>query len=158
MAALTAATIIGAVGLATSVAGGVVSYMGQQKQARASARAEKLRKQQMVLESARKRREQIRQMLISQGLIANNAANSGVGQSSSGVLGGSAAVASNTAYNNVGVDQGVSIGSGIFDANAQFASAGSTVALGQGFSDLGSQLQRNSEAGGRVVESLFALA
>lgn len=158
MAAITAATVIGAVGLAASVGGTAVSYIGQKKQAGASARAERLRKQQMFLESARKRREQIRQMLISQGMIANNAANSGVGQGSSGVVGGSQAIASNTAFNNVGVDQGTDIGAGIFDANEQFAQAGSTAALGQGIGNLGNQLTSNSEAGGRVVESLFSLA
>jgi hypothetical protein len=158
MAAITAATVIGAVGLAASVAGGVTQYVGQQKQARASARAERLRKMQMNLEAARKRREQIRQMLISQGMIANNAANSGVGQTSSGVLGGTAAVGTNTAYNNLGVDQGESIGSDIFAANEQVAQAGGTVAAGSGLQQFGGQLVNNSEAGGRVASSLFSIA
>lgn len=158
MAALTTATIIGAVGLAASVAGGVTSFVGQQKQAAASRRAERLRERQMKLEADRKRREQIRQMLISQGMISNNAANSGVGLGSSGVLGGSAAVGTNTAFNNLGVDQGVDIGAGIFQANRDIASAGGTVAAGQGLQSLGGQLFSSSTEGGRVVDSLFSLA
>jgi len=158
MAALTSATIIGAVGLAASVAGTATAVVGQQKAAGASRRAEKLRSQQMSLEASRKRREQIRQMLISQGLISNNAANAGVGQQSSGVISGSQAVASNTAFNATGVDQSESIGAGIFDANADIASAGATTSLGQGISSFGSNLTANSKAGGRVVDSLFSLA
>ena len=158
MAAITAATIIGGIGLAASVAGTALQYQGQQKQAKASRRAEALRAQQMRLESTRKRREQIRQMLISQGVISNNAANSGVGQNSSGVQGGIAAVGSNTAFNATGVDQSESIGEGLFQANSDIASAGSQIALGQGVSSFGGQLTSNSQAGGRVVESLFSLA
>jgi len=97
-------------------------------------------------------------MLISQGLISNNAANAGVGQQSSGVIGGSQAVGSNTAFNATGVDQSESIGAGIFDANADIASAGATTSLGQGISSFGSNLTANSKAGGRVVDSLFSLA
>lgn len=155
MPALTTATIIGAVGLGLSAVGSYTQYQGQKSQAKASRRAEMLRKQQMQLESSRKRREQIRQMQISQAQISNNAANSGTGQGSSGVLGGIGAVGTNAAYNVGQINQSEQIGAGIFDANADIASAGSTVALGQGVSAFGSALTTNSEAAGASVDSLF---
>ena len=149
------ATIIGVAGLALGAAGAYTSYKGQEAQAKASRRSEMLRKQQMHLEASRKRREAIRKMIIQQGLISNNTANAGAGQGSSGNLGGIAAVGTNTAFNASNTSMSENIGGGIFDANADYASAGATVALGTGMGNLGGQLVQNSAAGGRVVESLF---
>jgi len=147
MAALS--TIIAGIGLAASVAGTAVTMAGQEQQRKASVRAERLREQQMNLESARQRRSVIRNVLRAraQALVGATAAGAAEG---SGLQGGFGQIAQQGGTNMVGINQGQEIGAGIFAANRDMAGGQTLAAFGGGLSSLGGALFSGSESIGRV--------
>lgn len=142
-------TIIAGVGLAIGAAGAGVQYSASQKQAAAMEKGEELRKKQMNLDAQRRTRQVIREGLIARSQALTNATAQGA-EAGSGLQGGYAGIQSNTLYNASGIEQNRQIGSQIFDANKQYAQAGSQMALGQGISSLGGAMVQNSQTLGRI--------
>ena len=120
-----------------SVIGGVVSAIGSMKQAKASAKAEKLRERMMSLEAIRKRREIVREGVVARAQATSNAVAQGAGEGS-GLQGGIAQITGRQNRNIVTSTQDEEIGHKVFKANRQYAKAGGMIALGQGISSLGS--------------------
>lgn len=146
-------TIIAAVGVGAAVAGTATSYVGQRKQEKALARADQIRERQNELEAARARRQQIReaQLMRARALVAGS--NQG-GQFGSGLAGGTGAIASNTAYNLQGINQGLDISRQMGSANRDYAAGGQLASLGGNISNLGGMLYSNSQSFGRVATYL----
>lgn len=120
-----------------SVIGGVVSAIGAMKQAKASAKAEKLRSRMMQLEAMRKRRELIREGVVARAQATSNAVAQGAGEGS-GLKGGIAQITNQQNRNVLASRQDEELGKGVFKANAAYAKAGGMISIGQGISSLGS--------------------
>lgn len=156
MPAPSIALITSIIGAGAAVGGTIYSVQQGQKTAQASRRAERLRKKQLALESARRRREAIRQFQLNRATSLSNLTG-GTGS----VLGGG------SAYGGLGgltstlgtqlntLDQANEIGAGIFDANAAYSTAQAGVQTGQGLSSFGQSLFNNSPAIGRIGSTLF---
>lgn len=142
-------------GAITGAGGSYVQYQGAQKQAGASARAEELRKQQMELESQRKQRQLIREAQKAQATALVRTTAQGSSQQSSALGGSYGQIASDLASNLTYENKALNIGRGIFDANAAYANAGATTALGGAISSIGSALIKTSTIGGNIGETLF---
>lgn len=137
------------IGLALSAVGTIAQVGAASQQAAASARAEKLRKQQLTLESMRQRREIVRNSLRARAAaLAASTAQGGTG--GSGIEGGLGQIQAKAADNTVGVNQGEAIGRGIFDANASYASWGALASFGGGLSSLGGTINDNSDTLSRI--------
>ena len=120
-----------------AVIGGVMSAIGSMKQAKASAKAEKLRSRMMQLEAMRKRREIVRESVVARAQATSNATAQGAGEGS-GLQGGIAQITSRQNRNILASNQDEALGKGVFKANAQYAKAGGMIAIGQGLSQLSS--------------------
>lgn len=147
MAALS--TIIAGIGVAAGLAGTAVSVGAANAASQASIRAENLREKQMNLELARQKRQAIRAGIRARSQAASNANNQGA-SSGSGLQGGFGQIAQGTGENMVGIGQAGQIGSGIFQANRDSASAQSLVSFGGGLSSLGGSLIDNASTIGRI--------
>lgn len=151
------------IGLGASLAGTGLQVYGQMRQAAAQRdqvaafrKAENLRKKQMNLDSARRRREIIRQSIIARGMAVNNAANQGA-VGGTGLTGGMFEIGGGARRAISQTNQNQGIGAGIFDANleggnAQMreADAGSIAAFGSGLSSLGGSIVNNIGTFNRV--------
>lgn len=120
-----------------SVIGGVISAVGAMKQAKASAKAEKLRSRMMQLEAMRKRRELIREGVVARAQATSNATAQGAGEGSA-LQGGIAQITNQQNRNVLASRQDEELGKGVFKANAAYAKAGGMISIGQGISSLGS--------------------
>lgn len=130
------ALIFGAIGAVASVAGSFIQADAAHKQSVESKKQEHLRELQMNLESARQRRESIRNSLRARSLALVAGASQGA-SFSSGVAGGLSQVSNKNAENILGVNQANSIGQGIFRSNAKIAEYGAEAAFGGGLTTLG---------------------
>lgn len=149
MAAVTS-TIIAAIGLAAGVAGTAVQYTGAQKQAKAQKKQEKIRQQQMNLDLMRQRREALRKMIIARAMGISNATSQGAVASDSSVQGGISQAIGTANISATDINQNGQLGTAMFRANAQEASAAGTAALGGAIGNFGSQLVQNSTTISRV--------
>lgn len=122
-----------------AVLGGVVSAIGSMKQAKASAKAEKLRSRMMQLEAMRKRREIIREGVVARAQATSNATAQGAGEGS-GLKGGIAQITGQQNRSLLASRQDEELGKKVFSANAQYAKAGGMIAIGQGMSQLSAAL------------------
>lgn len=148
-AGISAAASVG--GMALQAIGTGVQMDAAQKQTDASIRAERLREQQMNLETMRQRRQAVRNALRSRAIAVASATNQGAASAGSSGLPGGLAQISNQGQDNVsGIDKGKQIGSGIFNANADYAAAGGQMAVGQGLSSLGGALVNNAPTIGSI--------
>lgn len=147
MAAISA--IIAAVGVAASIGGTVASVMGANKQADAQEKAEKLRKTQADLESARQRRDIARKAMAARAEALNNAASQGA-QNGSGLQGGYGQIQGQAGNSMVASNENQQIGGQMFQANAAAASGAQMASFGSGLGSLGGTLIGNSEMFGRV--------
>jgi len=120
-----------------SVIGGVISAVGAMKQAKASAKAEKLRERMMSLEALRKRRELVREGVVARAQATSNATAQGASEGSA-LKGGIAQITNQQTRNTLASTQDEELGHGVFRANRQYAKAGGMISLGQGISSLGS--------------------
>jgi hypothetical protein len=152
------------VGTGVQVYGQVKAAQAQRAQAAAFRKAENLRKKQMNLDAARRRREIIRQGIVARGLALNNAANQGA-LSGSGILGGLFEIGGGARRAVSQTNQNQSIGAGIFNANIEGgnaqgaeASALGTANLGAGLNTLGEALVQNFGTFNRVGTYLGATA
>lgn len=146
-AGLSAAASIG--GLALQAVGTGVQMDAANKQTEASVRAERLRQQQMNLESMRQRRQAVRNTIKARA-VALSAGTSQGATGSSGLAGGLSQISNQGAENVSGVSKAQEIGTSIFDANASYAQAGGQLALGQGLSSLGGALVNNAQQIGQI--------
>lgn len=148
-AGISAAASLG--GMALQAAGTAVQMDAAQKQTEASVRAERLREQQMNLETMRQRRQAVRSALRTRAIAISSATNQGASAGGSSALPGGLAQIGNQGQDNVsGIDKGKQIGSGIFRANADYATAGGQAAMGQGLSSLGGALVNNAPTIGSI--------
>lgn len=156
MAAFT--TTLLALGTAASVAGSVVSSMGNQKAIAAQQEAEKIRRNSMIIDSQRRKREAIRQGQI---VRANNVAaatNQGAGdQGSSALPGNYGGVAGRTNTTIQGINSNMTLGQQIFDVNQRVTDAyglsamgGTISSIGSGIASMGAQFAQSSEAISRI--------
>ena len=141
MAALS--TVIAGIGVAIGAAGAVTQVVGANNAANASKKAERLREQQMNLETARQRRAVIRNSLRARAMAITNATAQGAG-SGSGLPGGFGQIGQQTGENLTGLNQGQIIGAGVFQANRDSYGAQSLVSFGGGMSSLGGALIDNA--------------
>lgn len=117
--------------------GSILGAVGAMKQAKASAKAEKLRQRQMNLEAMRKKREIVREGVRARSEALSTATAQGAAEGS-GLQGGIAQITNQVGRNTQANEQDRTIGNKIFKANQQYANAGGLMALGQGISSLGS--------------------
>lgn len=136
MAVAGIAAVASIAGTLASVAGSYMQYKGQMK-------AEELRKNQMKLEAARARREQVRKAQVSAATATAAAWNQGAGTSSA-LAGGVAQIRNQAGRNVVAINQDEDIGEGMFKANKQIAQGGMVQALGSGISSLGNAVANNA--------------
>lgn len=125
-----------------AVLGGVMSAVGSMKQAKASAKAEKLRSRMMQLEAMRKRRELIREGVVANATAKSNATAQGAGEGSA-LQGGIAQITNQQNRNVLASRQDEELGKGVFKANAAYAKAGGLISIGQGLSQLSSAFSGN---------------
>lgn len=144
---------VGALGSLASIGGQM--YYGSQAAA-ASQKAEELRAKQMELESARARRQAIRENMLAYYTGVNNEAASGasVGQGTSisgGLLG---QTESNLSYNLASINSNQAIGQGLFAANSAASYAKGQSDLYGGANRLFSQLAtpNTAMAAGKVLK------
>lgn len=147
---LLTSTIIAALGLGIAAIGAGVNYAGQKAAAKAQKKQEKIRKQQMNLDLMRQRREALRKMLVARAIGISNATNQGAAISDSGVQGGIAQAVGQGNMSFTDINQNGQLGTQMFAANAQEASARGTAAMGTAMSGFGSALVNNSTTISRV--------
>ena len=125
--------------------GGVVGAYGQFTQAKASERAEKLRKRQMNLDAMRKKRELIREGVMARAQAVSAATAQGAGEGS-GLAGGVAQVTGQVNRNVLATGQDQQLGNRMFKANQKYAQGGMISAVGSGISSVGQQLPGAQDA------------
>lgn len=145
---------LAALGLVAGLAGTVVQMAGANAQAQASKRAEKLRETQMNLESARQKRQIIRNALRARSMALVNATGQGA-SSGSGLQGGYGQIGQGTNENLQGVNQGQTIGAGIFKANRDSFDASNMVSFGGGLTSLGGSIVDNASTIGNIATYAF---
>lgn len=156
-------TIIAGIGLAVSAAGTATSYMGAQKQAKGQKRAqmgqalaEQARKKQMDLDSARKRRETIRQANIQRSqALATAAAQGATGEGGSALAGIEGTISGEMGRNILAINQNQEIGQEVFDANAITAQGQSQAAKGATMANTGSGI---TSLGGAITNNAGTIA
>jgi hypothetical protein len=169
MAAVSTAIALGslAVGGATAIKGSIdkqeaskAAARASQEYSAASQRAESLRRTQMELDAARKRRDIIRQTIVARSTATSNANYSG-SLYGSGLQGGLSQISQEGNSQLVSLGQNLAIGRGIFDANAdasaaQYAGniAQSNAQSANSMFNLGIGLMQNAGTIGRVGGSI----
>lgn len=156
MAAFTSALI--ALGTAASVAGAAVSAYGQNKALDAQKEAEGVRRNSMMIDAQRRKREVIRQgQIVRSQNIAATAASGANGPGSSASPGNYGGVMGRTYSNLEGINTQTAIGNAMFDINARVTDAygisamgGTISSIGGGLSSMGGQFQQSSQALSRV--------
>ena len=121
---------------AAAVIGTGVSFYGQMKQQEAQRKQERIRRRQMELEAARRRRQIIREAALKRAESAATGYAQGAGTSSAmaGAIGG---ISQQAGSNILATNQGQALGQQMFAANAQEASGGMISNIGQGLGSLG---------------------
>jgi hypothetical protein len=125
--------------------GGVVGAYGQFTQAKASEKAEKLRKRQMNLEAMRKKREIIREGVMARAQALSAATAQG-GAESSGLAGGYGQITGQVNRNLLATTQDQKLGNKMFKANQQYAQGGMISSVGSGVASVGQQLPGAQDA------------
>lgn len=144
-----ASTLIAAIGLGISAVGVGTQVMGMNKAADASQRAEDLRQQQMNLDTARTKRQIIRQSILARSQAVSSASSQGAmgGSALPGAYAGISGSANNAmTYNN----QSSTIGGNLFDANRDQTAGQTMSSMGQGISNFGNMVASNSETINRL--------
>lgn len=134
---------------AVSIIGGIFSFMGQQQQAKAMAKAEKAREAQMNLDAMRKKRAALRESLLARQTALANATNQGAA-GGSGLPGGFGQIQGIAGQNIQGIGQDQQLGQQIFAANRQYASAGTMIGFGSMLTDNAAGINRLGQQFGIV--------
>jgi hypothetical protein len=127
-------------GLATSAYGQMKAADAQEEQAAASKKAEMARKEQARLAQIREQRKIFRDAQAARAVASSNFANAGVDAGSSAYGGAIGQVDSAMTQQSSDSFANYQIGQTIFDANAQYAEAGSRVSRYGGFAQLGKDI------------------
>ena len=150
-----------AVSAATSAAAIGASVYGSQKQSQASkqiaaesARAEEIRRRQMLQEQARRQREIFRQSQLARATAVSNAANQGALEGS-GLQGGLGQIAAETGQQTVALSENTDNSSQLFDANANIARFQGQQAEGRAISNLGTTITSVRPELDRIGTQLF---
>jgi hypothetical protein len=115
-----------------------MQYKGQQQQAQALQRAERLRERQMNLQAQRERRDTIRQAMVARATSLATATAQGASAAGSSALGGAYGQIQGEAGRQVlAINQNQEIGQGIFAANRAYSRASLTTGFGQLISGVG---------------------
>jgi reverse gyrase len=144
---------LGGIAAAFSIAGSVASIFGTIESYKGQQKAEELRKNQMKLEAARARREQVRKTQVAAAKATASAWNQGAGTSSA-LMGGRSQIMNQGNRNVVAINQDEDIGEGMFKANQQIARGQMISALGSGISSLGGAIANNAGTITRLGEGL----
>lgn len=154
----TTATAIGAttgtIGTVISAAGTAGSLYANAQGSEASKRAEALRKQQLELDNRRRVMSLLREAQANRSRAITSATANGLIQSSA-LEGGLGSIGTQNASNVNAQFENYSIGSQIFDANAQYSEARAMSTNFGAVTDFGKSLFTNSERIGRIGETLF---
>ncbi len=132
-------TAIGIIGLVLGAIGTGVQFIGAQRAAKASKRAEAARKQQAHLDHLRARRKNIREALKARADTLSVASNQGALHTTP-VQGALFQTASRRNQANLSSRQNETLGNTVFDANAQIASAQGLQSFGSGLVSLGGSI------------------
>ncbi len=147
--ATTLSGVAGTVGAIGGLVGTAMQYKGARDAAEASEKAEALRQTQMGLESARNRRQIIRQAVVARG-DALTAATAQGASGGSGLQGGLAQIGAEANTAGVATNQNQALGNQMFTANRQLSRAQTLQSMGSGVSSLAGSLVKNQGAIGRV--------
>ncbi len=149
------ALVASIIGGASAVAGTAYSMVQGQKAAAASKRAERLREQQMRMESRRKQIEAIRKMQINRAASISNI-QGGTGTLENSAYGGATSALSSNLGAQLGeISQATEIGSQMFAANAAYSQASANAQTGEGLASFGKSLFGSSQEIGRIGASIF---
>lgn len=149
MPALTAA--IGAIGLASALGGGAMSFMGNEKAVAGQQQANALQQQQMNLDAARSRRNIARQSIVMRGQALSAATNQGAGYgASSGLAGGLAGIQNQEFSAQLGLNQNTMNTNAIFAARQNMFSGESMAMTGGAISGFGGMMMNNAGMFGKV--------
>lgn len=147
-------TLIGAAGAAATAVGTGMSVVGAIQAQKGEKRAERLRQTQMNLESARERRNIVRQAAMARA-SALVAAESQGAEAGTGLQGGLQQIAGTAGQATAAVNQNQDIGTSMFAANRQISRGNTMASVGSGISSLGGGLVQNSEQLGRLGNYAF---
>lgn len=158
MALASTITAIAAVaGAVTAGVGAVGQASAARSGAAASRRAEMARQRQMQLETMRKQRSIFREQMRARSLALANTTNQGASaEGSSALPGGYGQISGETGRQSVALAENANIGAQIFQANADLANAQSQGAMWQGVGTIGNQIFQNSQAIGRIGNTMMA--
>lgn len=147
-----AASVIGAT---TSAVGSVGQAKAQKRVAASSRRAEAARLRQMNLETQRKQRGIFREQMRARSVALANTTNQGASaEGSSALPGGFGQISGEGGRQSLALAENQAIGSEIFSANAAMASAQGDAATWQGVSSIGQNIFANSQAIGRIGNTM----
>ena len=135
------AGIVGTIGAVGGLVGTGVQMYGQNEAAKASERAEKRRKEQLAVDSARARRKEIQKAIVSRAQVANAAAQTGTSVSS-GAGGGYAQIASQAGSARQYIGQSEKVSEGLFSANAAIARGQSIASMGAGIASFSADIRQ----------------
>jgi len=150
IATATVAAIAAVGGLAATAYSTVSSAQAGKKMAAESSRAENIRRQQASFEEARRRREIIRQSMVTRSRLIASSANSGT-QGSSSEIGGIASINSRTGEQLGAVNVNANLGTALFESNANMAGFRGEAATAGAVGDFGRSLMANSQTIGNLV-------
>lgn len=154
-----------AVGLGISAIGMITQMSSAQDAERAQnvvidnqQKAEQARQKSMLLDANRRRREIVRQGIIARSQALATGTSQGATSGNSSAMGGVVGqINSQELFNYVGVNNAVSLGTDIFNANQGVlegrrmeAAAGVTSAIGSGLTSLGGSLAKSSGSLGKL--------
>lgn len=131
-----------------------VQVHAQAQASEAQGKAEKARESAMNLDARRRQREIIRQAQLARATALSNATSQGA-QAGSGLQGGYGQVAGEANTASTGVEMNRQLGSEIFSANRDQASANSQAAFGGALQSIGGQILQNRGAIQRVGTYTF---
>lgn len=130
--------------LALGAIGTGVQVRGQQIASAASDRLEKLREKQMNLESARMRRQTVREAIMARSTALSNATAQGA-EGGSGLQGGYGQISGQMNRNIQGINQSQEIGTQMFRENAAVARGQSMSNMGSSISGFGGMVANNAQ-------------
>ena len=154
--ASTITAVAAVIGATTAAAGAVGQARSQRAASAASRRAEAARLRQMNLETQRRQRDIFRQQLRARSVALANTTNQGASaEGSSALPGGQGQISGEVGRQSLALAENQAIGSEIFSANAALASAQGDAATWQGVGSIGQNIFANSQAIGRIGNTMF---
>lgn len=143
------------VGTVLAGAGTAVNVAGQRKAVAGQKKAEAARHKQMQLDAQRKQRDLFRQAQQARALALSNATSQGAGEGT-GLQGGFGQIAGSLGRQSTALNENLTIGKTIFDANYQTFEGQSMSATGKGLQDFGSSLVNSADKFGHNFNNAFA--